>query len=149
MQLGEKISKMTPLRQRMLEDTQIRRLSPHTQRMYLAAVARFAQHFGRSPAHLGPEHIRAYQLHLVARGTGHAIFTIAVSALRFLYTVTLHKEWRIDAIPHARKSHAFPTPPPTPVRSRVLPPDDLRERNLAWKLSRSNSISITRAPLPI
>ena len=49
---------MTPLRQRMLEDMQIRHFSPHTPRLYLAAVARFAQHFSRSPAHLGPEHIR-------------------------------------------------------------------------------------------
>src|SRR3954470_5688673 len=99
---------MTPLRQRMVEDMQIRHLSPHTQRLYLAAVARFAQHFGRSPTHLGPAHIRAYQLHLVACKTGHAKFTIAVSALRFLYIITLHKEWRIDAIPHARKPHRLP-----------------------------------------
>jgi site-specific recombinase XerD len=99
---------MTPLRQRMVEDLQIRHLSPHTQRLYLAAVARFAQHFGRSPTHLGPEHIRAYQLHLLAQGTGHAKFTIAVSALRFLYIITLHKEWRIDAIPHARKPQRLP-----------------------------------------
>jgi integrase/recombinase XerD len=56
---------MTPLRQRMLEDMQVRNLSPHTQRAYIQNVARFARHFGRSPADLGPEEIRAYQVYLV------------------------------------------------------------------------------------
>jgi integrase/recombinase XerD len=47
---------MTP-RQRMLEDMQVRNLSPHTQRAYIENVARFARHFGRSPVELGPEEI--------------------------------------------------------------------------------------------
>ena len=92
---------MTPLRQRMREDMRIRHLSSHTQRAYLAAIIRFATHFGRSPTDLGLEDIRTYQLHLVSRGVGHSTFTIAVSALRFLYTVTLRKDWRVDQIPHA------------------------------------------------
>jgi cyclopropane fatty-acyl-phospholipid synthase-like methyltransferase len=55
---------MTPLRQRMLEDLQVRNLSPHTQRAYVENVARFARHFRRSPAELGPEEIRTYQVYL-------------------------------------------------------------------------------------
>ena len=53
---------MTPLRQRMIEDMQLRNLSPHTQRAYLIHIARFAQLFHRSPDLLGPSKIRAYQL---------------------------------------------------------------------------------------
>ncbi len=60
---------MTALRQRMLEDMQIRNLSPHTQRAYLENVARFARHFHRSPAALGPEEIRTYQVHLLRNCT--------------------------------------------------------------------------------
>jgi integrase/recombinase XerD len=51
---------MIPLRQRMREDVQVRNLSPHTQRAYIQNVARFARHFGRSPADLGPDDIRTY-----------------------------------------------------------------------------------------
>ena len=38
---------MTPLRQRMIEDMQLRGLSENTQRAYLLAVSHFADHFGR------------------------------------------------------------------------------------------------------
>ena len=55
---------MTSLRQRMLEDMQVRRLSPFTQRTYVETVARFARYFDRSPERLGPEQIRAYQVYL-------------------------------------------------------------------------------------
>ena len=55
---------MTSLRQRMLEDMQVRRLSPCTQQTYVETVARFARYFGRSPARLGLEQIRAYQVYL-------------------------------------------------------------------------------------
>ena len=55
---------MTALRQRMLEDMQIRNVAPATQRSYVEHVSRFARHVGRSPAGLGPEEIRTYQVYL-------------------------------------------------------------------------------------
>ena len=57
---------MTSLRQRMLEDMQVRRLSACTQRTYVETVARFARYFDRSPARLGPEEIRGYQVYLTS-----------------------------------------------------------------------------------
>ena len=56
---------MTALRQRMRDDLQLRNYSEHTIRAYLRCVAAFAQHFHTSPEHLGPEHVRTYQLYLV------------------------------------------------------------------------------------
>ena len=72
---------MAALRQRMLEDMQVRRLSPCTQRTYVETVARFARYFDRSPARLGPEDIRAYQVHLTTeRRLATSSLVVAVSA---------------------------------------------------------------------
>ena len=56
---------MTPLRQRMLEDMQLRHYSAHTMRASLHCVANFARHFRTSPAYLGPEQVRTSPLFLV------------------------------------------------------------------------------------
>ena len=79
------IRPMTPLRQRMLQDMQIRNLSPHTIDGYLRYVARFAKHFNTSPEHLGPEHVRTYLLHLLDQQVDVSILTQTVCGLRFLY----------------------------------------------------------------
>ena len=104
---------MTPLRRRMLEDMQVRQLSSSTQRMYVSAVARFARHFGRSPARLGPEKVRAYQVHLTnERRLARSTLIVYVSALRFLYRVTLNKTIvRISALQIILPSWD-PGPPP-------------------------------------
>ena len=96
---------MTPLRQRMLEDMQIRNLAPATQRSYLEHVARFARHSGRSPALLGPEDIRAYLVYLTTeRHLAPSTIIIAVAALRFLDTVTLQEPWSVAAVIPAPKT---------------------------------------------
>lgn len=101
---------MTSLRQRMLEDLQVRNRSPHTQRAYLEQVSRFARHFGQSPTVLGPEEIRTYQVYLTnERKLAPGSILIAVAALRFLYKVTLKKDWPFDqAIPAPKKPQTLP-----------------------------------------
>jgi site-specific recombinase XerD len=101
---------MTTLRQRMLEDMQVRNLSPHTQRIYLEHITRFARYFRRSPADLGPEEIRAYQLYLRNdRQLAVTSIHVAVAALRFLSRVTLKKAWVIeDVIPAPRVRRRLP-----------------------------------------
>ena len=60
---------MTPLRQRMLEDMQVRNLARTTQKSYVQQVTQFARHFQRSPEGLGPEEIRTYQVYLTTERT--------------------------------------------------------------------------------
>ena len=55
---------MTPLRQRMIEDMQLRGLAPQTQKAYVNAVRRLAGHYGKSPAVISEEELRQYFLYL-------------------------------------------------------------------------------------
>jgi integrase/recombinase XerD len=98
----------TPLRQRMIEDMKVRNLSPRTQRCYVHAVAKFAQHFNQSPNRLGLAEIRIYQVHLTSIGTSWAGFNVAVCALRFFYSVTLGRTAMVERIPYARKRRQLP-----------------------------------------
>jgi len=100
---------MTSLRQRMLEDMSIRNLAENTQLSYLQQVSSYARHFKRSPERLGPEEVRAYQVHLVEdRKLSPGSIGIATSALRFLYKVTLKQAWTPDEIPMPKKPFKLP-----------------------------------------
>ena len=101
---------MTFLRRRMTEDMQVRNLSPHTQNSYVQQVSLFARHFGKSPEVLGPEEIRSYQIYLTnERKLATGSILIAISALRFLYKVTLHRDWCLeDIIPAPKKPQKLP-----------------------------------------
>jgi integrase/recombinase XerD len=101
---------MTPLRQRMQDDLRLRNYSPRTEQTYLDHVARFARHFGRSPEHLGPEEIRAYQLHLIEeKHASWSLFNQAVCALRFLYRTTLGQSWTVEQIPFPKQPKRLPS----------------------------------------
>ena len=100
---------MTPLRQRLTDDLRLRNYSPRTVQTYVAAVARFARHFGRSPADLGPEDVRAYQLHLIDHEhASWSRFNQAVCALRFLYRVTLGRPDVVTQIPFGKRPRTLP-----------------------------------------
>ena len=101
---------MTPLRRRMTEDMQVRNFSPHTQDSYVQQVSLFARHFSKSPEVLGPEEIRSYQVYLTnEKKLAPSSILIAVSALRFLYKVTLHRDWCLeDIIPAPKKPQKLP-----------------------------------------
>jgi site-specific recombinase XerD len=79
----------SPLRQRMAGDMTIRGFTPSTQRGYIRAVGDFTAFFGRSPDSAGAEDLRRYQLHMRSNGASATTMNAAVSALRFLFGVTL------------------------------------------------------------
>ena len=100
---------MTPLRQRMIEAMELRRLSPHTQRAYLQAVARLAQHYHTPPDQITEEEVRQYFLSLyherhVARSTA----TVALCAITFFVECTLHQSWPHLELFRPRPTYALP-----------------------------------------
>jgi integrase/recombinase XerD len=99
---------MTPLRQRFTEDLQRRNYAPKTVSVYVAQVARFARHFGRSPDQLDGEHARDYQLHLLQQQVCWTTYNQSVCALRFLYTHTLQRPDLIVMLPYGKKPKPLP-----------------------------------------
>ena len=101
---------MSPLRRRMIDDMQIRNLTPNTQRVYVAQVARFTCYFRKSPELLGPDEIRTYLIHLTReRRLAASSIIVAVAALRFFFTVTLKRPWIVeDDIPAGRQAKKLP-----------------------------------------
>jgi len=100
---------MTPLRRRMIEDMTLRNFSPKSIATYVRYVAAFARYFNTSPAHLGPEHIRAYQLHLIQeKQLAWTSYNQILSALRFLYQVTLGQDWVVKKLIGPKRPRQLP-----------------------------------------
>lgn len=101
---------MTSLRQRMTEDMQVRNLALNTQTSYLRQVSLFARFFNKSPELLSPEDIRTYQVYMTNdRELSTSSIVVAVSALRFLYNVSLKRNWNLaEMIPTAKQPQTLP-----------------------------------------
>jgi integrase/recombinase XerD len=85
---------VSPLKQRMLEDMQLRNFSAGTQRSYIHYVTGYAYHYNLSPARLGLDDVRNYQLYLIEqRQLSPNSINCFLSAIQFLYTVTLEMPW--------------------------------------------------------
>jgi integrase/recombinase XerD len=123
---------VTTLRQRMMEDLQIRNFAPTTVTAYIRGVADFAKRFGKSPDQLGPEQIREYQLFLIKeKGVALPTYIQIVCALRFLYTNTLHRQIDIERIPFPRYEKKLPIIlSREEVKALLEAPKNLRHRTI-------------------
>ena len=84
---------MTLLKERMLEDLQLRGMSERTQEVYVRAVRQLAEHYGKSPDQISDEELRQYFLHLRdVRGIAQSTLQVSLSAIRFFYQHTLRKD---------------------------------------------------------
>ena len=100
---------MTPLRKRFIEDMQLRGLASTTQRSYLHYVAEFAKFYHTSPEHLDLEAIRQYELHLLEeRKLSPQTINTFISAVQFLYRVTLEMPWGPGCFPRMRMPEKLP-----------------------------------------
>jgi len=95
----------------MLDDLRRRNYSPDTIRGYIRAVQQFAEFFGRSPEHLGAEHVRRYQIYLLhEKKLAPGSVENCVSALRFLYKRTLkRRDLAFDDLPFPKQPRSLPT----------------------------------------
>src|ERR1700686_4985315 len=130
---------ITPLRQRMTEDMQVRNLALNTQTSYVQQVSLFARHFNKSPELLGPEDIRSYQVYLTnERKLAPSSIIIAVAALRFLYKITLHKDWSLtEVIPTPKKPKKLPIVP--------SPEEVLRFLGCVWNIKHRTILTVCYA----
>lgn len=100
---------MTALRQRMIEDMQLRNFAAGTQRSYVHYVAEFAKYFNRSPQDLDLEAVRQYQLYLIQeRKLSPQSVNAFAAAAQFLYLVTLEMPWDKRDFPRARVNDTLP-----------------------------------------
>ena len=100
--------KISPLRQRMIEDMRIRKLEPKTQSGYIRAVRDFTVWFGRSPDRAGPEDARLFQLHLVDKGVSPISINAMQTGLRFFFDITLNRPQVMDKIRSVRVPQRLP-----------------------------------------
>jgi len=101
--------RITPLRQRMIEDMQLRNLSAATQRSYVHYIFGLAKFYLVSPDLLSLEEIREYHLYLInerqysAESVNHFVI-----AAKFLYNTTLDMPWPDNVLPRCRVPFRLP-----------------------------------------
>lgn len=110
---------VSPLRQRMLEDMDMRGFSVRTQLSYVRSVIALSRYFGnRSPATLTAEEIRRYFVHLkVERKLARQTVTIALCGIKFFIEVTLKRDFSLTGIPVPKRHKKLPV---------VLSPQEVR-----------------------
>lgn len=100
---------MTPLRQAMLRDMELRGFSKTTKEAYIRHVRRLAEYFGKSPDLLGSEEIKEYLHYLLTEKKSKASYIAVVySALRFFYVITLERDWNYNKIPRHKPEKGLP-----------------------------------------
>jgi site-specific recombinase XerD len=96
-------------RRLMIEDMQLRGLSPHTQAAYLMRVTLFARFCNKHPDNLGEKEVREYLLHLVnEQHASYGVVTQTYFALRFLYKISMRRPWDVERIPCLKKPERLP-----------------------------------------
>lgn len=100
---------MTELRQRTIEELQIRNYSRRTQKLYVNHLARFARHVGKSPADCTREEVRGYLVHLATvKQASPSAMKQAVCALRFLYKRVLARKEDMPNLPIPKQKQTLP-----------------------------------------
>ena len=82
---------VTPLRQRMIEDMNARKLGAHSQRSHISSCRRFAAFLKRSPDTAMPDDVRRFQLYLAETGMSISNRNRIMTGVKFLFRITLRR----------------------------------------------------------
>ena len=99
---------VSPLRQRMIEDMQARKLGSHSQRSHIASCKRFAAYLKRSPDTATPDDVRLFQLHLIESGASICNRNRIMTGVRFLLRVTLRRHDLAAEVYHIKEPQKLP-----------------------------------------
>lgn len=99
---------LSPLRQRMIDDMTLRKLSPKTQSGYVRAVKNFTHFLGRSPDSASAEELRRYQLSLVEKGITSGNLNSIITGLRFFFDITLGRPEVMAKMSHVCEPRKLP-----------------------------------------
>jgi Phage integrase, N-terminal SAM-like domain len=132
---------VTPLRHRMIEDMNARKLSAGTQRGHIHSCKRFAAFLNRSPDTATTEDIRRFQLHLAKVGVSIRNRNRIMTGLRFLFRVTLRRLDLAAEIYHIREPRKIPLMmSPDETRRLLAVASNLKVRTLLCEGSSMRSI---------
>ena len=113
---------VTPLRQRMIDDMNARKLGAHSQRSHIYSCKRLAAFLKRSPDTATPDDVRRFQLHLVETGMSICNRNRIMTGVKFLFRVTLRRLDLAAEIYHLREPQKIPL---------VMSPDETKR---CWPL---------------
>lgn len=100
---------VSPLRQRMIEDMQLRQFSAKTQASYMRSVLGLSLYYGRSPNRISEEEIRRYFVHLTCeRKLARPTITIALCGIKFFHETTLGRDWSLTGVPVPKREKKLP-----------------------------------------
>jgi integrase/recombinase XerD len=120
---------MTPLRQKMIRAMDLKNLSPHTKRAYLAAVTGLTRHYQKSPEKISAAMIEDYLLYLKNdKGIAPSSCCGALTGLRFFYSHILDKQISVG-FSLTKKPRRLPTVlSQEQVWKIITAPDNLKHR---------------------
>jgi integrase/recombinase XerD len=85
---------MTPLRQRMIEDLQLKGYSDSTQDLYVRAVRQLCEHYNKCPGQITEEELRDYFLYgKNVKKWARSTSTVALCGIKFFYENTIQRPW--------------------------------------------------------
>ncbi len=106
--MTDKTQSINPLRQRMIDDMTLRKLSPQTHSAYIRAVKQFTRFLERSPDTASAEELRRYQLHLVEDGISSGRLNATITGLKFFFETTLERPEMMTKMSHVYEPRKLP-----------------------------------------